>query len=150
MSDSVAVQLEVTKEAQDQVRDLIKAQKPGTAVRVYLQSAGGGGGCGGGCGSGSEGGGGCGCGGGGGGGPSFGMAFDKPRNGDRVVQVDGFSIVVDDMSAEMLNGAKIDYVQDLNASGFKITAPNLPSGPSGHEGGGGCGCGSGGGGCGCG
>jgi Fe-S cluster assembly iron-binding protein IscA len=145
MSDS-PVKLEVTKEAQDQVRDLIKAQKPGTAVRVYLQSAGGGGGCGsGGCGSG---GGGCGCGSEGGGGPSFGMAFDKPRNGDRVVPVDGFSIVVDDMSAELLNGAKIDYVQDLNASGFKITAPNLPMAAQGQEGGGGCGCGSGG--CGCG
>jgi Fe-S cluster assembly iron-binding protein IscA len=148
MSDS-PIKLEVTKEAQDQVRDLIRAQKPGTAVRVYLQSGGGGGGCGsGGCGSG---GGGCGCGGaeGGGGGATFGMAFDKPRNGDRVVQIDGFSIVVDDLSAEMLNGAKIDYVQDLNASGFKISAPNLPSAPEGPAGeGGGCGCGSGG--CGCG
>ena len=141
MSDS-QIQLEVTKEAQDQVRDLIKAQKPGIAVRVYLQS-GGGGGCG--CGSG---GGGCGCGSAGGGGPSFGMAFDKPRNGDQVIQVDGFSIVVDDLSAEMLNGAKIDFVQDLNASGFKITSPSLPAGPEGGAQGGGCGCGSGG--CGCG
>jgi iron-sulfur cluster assembly accessory protein len=139
MNDSgIALQVEVTKEAQDQVRDLIKAQKPGTAVRVYLQS-GGGGGCG--CGSG---GGGCGDGcGGGSSGPSFGMAFDKPRNGDRVVQIDGFSIVVDDMSAEMLNGAKIDFVQDLNASGFKITSPNLPT-PTESGGHGGCGCGSGG------
>ena len=142
---SSTIKLEVSKEAQDQVRDLIKGQKPGTAVRVYLQTGGGGGG---GCGCGS-GGGGCGCGGGGGGGgPSFGMAFDKPRNGDQVVQIDGFSIVVDDLSAEMLNGARIDFVQDLNATGFKITAPNAPA-PTSHEGGGGgCGCGSGG--CGCG
>src|SRR5580658_10500561 len=120
MSDSnSSVKLEVTQEAQDQVRTLIKGQSPGTAVRVYLQ-AGGGGGCG--CGSG---GGGCGCGsgGGGGGGPSFGMAFDKPRSGDKVISVDGFSIVVDDLSAEMLNGARIDFVQDLNATGFKISAP---------------------------
>ena len=50
MSDS-EIKLEVTKAAQDQVKDLIKAQKPGTAVRVFLQSSGGGGGCGsGGCG----------------------------------------------------------------------------------------------------
>ncbi len=143
MSDS-GIHVEVTKEAQDQVRELIKSQKPGTAVRVYLQSGGGGGGCGsGGCGSG---GGGCGCG-GGGGGAAFGMAFDKQRNGDRVVQVDGFSVVVDDLSAEMLNGATIDFVQDLNATGFKISAPNLPAPAAhgGHEGGGGgCGCGSGG------
>ena len=143
MSDS-SLKLEVTREAQDQVRELIKAQKPGTAVRVYLQS-GGGGGCGsGGCGSG---GGGCGC--GGGGGQSFGMAFDRPRNGDRVVAAEGFSIVVDDLSAEMLNGARIDYVEDLDASGFKITAPNAPAhGDSPGAEGGGCGCGSGG--CGCG
>jgi len=145
MSDS-PIKVEVTKEAQDQVRDLMKGQKPGTAVRVYLQSSGGG--CGsGGCGSG--GGGGCGCGSGGGGGPSFGMAFDKPRNGDKVIPVDGFSIVVDDSSAELLNGARIDYVQDLAASGFKIEAPGLALTPQGGEAtqGGGCGCGSGGGCC---
>ena len=146
MSDSeIGIKVEVTKEAQDQVRDLMKSQKPGMAVRVYLQSGGSGGGCGSGCSCGSGG-----CGSGGGGGPSFGMAFDKPRNGDKVVQIDGFSIVVDDLSAELLNGARIDYVQDLNVSGFKITTPNAPE-PSGHEHGaegGGCGCGSGG--CGCG
>lgn len=142
MSDS-GIQVEVSKEAQDQVRDLMKSQKPGMAVRVYLQS-GGGGGCGSGCSCGS--GGGCGSGeGGSSGGPSFGMAFDKPRNGDRVVQVDGFSIVVDDLSAEMLNGARIDYVQDLNASGFKIIPPNAPTlAPEGGSEAGGCGCGSGG------
>jgi iron-sulfur cluster assembly accessory protein len=138
MSSSSPIKVEVTKEAQDQVRDLIKAQKPGTAVRVYLQSGGG-------CGCGSGGGGGCGS--GGGGGPAFGMAFDKPRSGDQVISVDGFSIVVDDMSAELINGAKIDYVQDLNASGFKITSPNTPTPAPGAEAGG-CGCGSGG--CGCG
>jgi len=144
MSDSREVQLSVTNEAKEQVRELIKGQKPGTAVRVYLQSSGGGG-CGSGCGSG---GGGCNCGSGGGGGPAFGMAFDRPRNGDQVIPVDGFSIVVDDMSAEFLKGATIDYVQDLNASGFKITAPGVPAPSHGAEGGGGCGCGSGG--CGCG
>ncbi len=49
----MSVEIEVTKEAQSQVRELIKGQKPGTAVRVFLQ-AGGGGGCGsgaGGCGA---------------------------------------------------------------------------------------------------
>jgi Fe-S cluster assembly iron-binding protein IscA len=149
MSDSSEIKLDVTSEAKEQVRELIKGQKPGTAVRVYLQSGGGGGGCGsGGCGSGGSGGCGCGSGGGGGGGgPAFGMAFDRPRNGDQVITVDGFSIVVDDMSAEFLKGATIDYVQDLNASGFKITAPGIPATPSSGEGGG-CGCGSGG--CGCG
>ncbi|MCI4343425.1 MAG: hypothetical protein L3J92_04845 [Thermoplasmata archaeon] len=139
----------MSKEAQDQVRDLIKSQKAGTAVRVFVQS-GGGGGCGGGCGSGSEGGG-CGCGSGGGhGGPAFAMAFDQVRNGDQIISENGFKIVVDDLSAELLNGARIDYVTELNASGFKITASDAPStGHGGHEeSAGGCGCGSGG--CGCG
>jgi Fe-S cluster assembly iron-binding protein IscA len=152
MTDS-SIKLEVSKEAQDQVRDLMKAQKSGTAVRLFLQPGGGeGGGCGSGCGSGDAGGG-CGCGSaGGGGGPAFAMAFDQVRNGDQVISVDGFKIVVDDLSAEMLNGARIDYVTELNTSGFKITAPSVPSEPHGTEagGGGGCGCGSGGGGCGCG
>lgn len=139
---SSTVQVEVSKEAQDQVRDLMKGQKPGTAVRVYLQSGGGGGGCG--CGSGGGG-----CGSGGGGGPAFGMAFDRPRNGDQVIPVDGFQIVVDEMSADLVNGARIDFVQELSASGFKITSPNAPASPASSEGGG-CGCGSGGGGCGCG
>jgi iron-sulfur cluster assembly accessory protein len=140
----MSVKLEVTKEAQSQVQQLIKAQKPGLAVRVYLQPGGGGG-----CGCGSEGGGG-GCGSGGCGssssGPSFGMSFDKPRNGDEVIPVDGFSVVVDGASAEFLEGAKIDFVQSLEESGFKITSPQLAAKPS-EGGGGGCGCGSGGGGC---
>jgi Fe-S cluster assembly iron-binding protein IscA len=141
----MSLKLEVTKEAQMQVRELIKSQSPGTAVRVYLQvGGGGGGGCGGGsCGSG--GGGGCGCGSGGGGSTvGFGMSFDHPRNGDEVVQVDGFSVVVDSMTASELDGAKIDFVQGLDASGFQIRA-NRPLGDEPpREGGGGCGCGSGG------
>lgn len=145
-----SIKVEVSKEAQDQVRELIRSQQPGTAVRVYLEAEGGGGGCG--CGSG---GGGCGCGSGGGGhgGPRFGMAFDQPRSGDRVIKVDGFSLVVDDLSAELLDGANIDFVQSLDVTGFKISAPRLkeaPSPSSSHEEAeaGGCGCGSGG--CGCG
>jgi iron-sulfur cluster assembly protein len=143
----MAVQIEVTKEAQSQVRELIKSQKPGTAVRVFLQAGGGGG-----CGSGGGCGGGCSCGSGASSGPSFGMAFDRPRNGDEVVQSDGFKVVVDSSAAELLNGAKIDFVQELNASGFKIVPPmslDMGASPSGSaEAGGGCGCGSGG--CGCG
>lgn len=133
------LQLEVTEEARSQVRELIKSQKPGTAVRVYAQS-GGGGGCG------------CGAGGCGGGaevsasGPSFSLAFDRPREGDVVVPVDGFQVVVDAASAPELEGAKIDFVQELDASGFTILPANATL-PMAREAGGGCGCGSGGGGC---
>jgi Fe-S cluster assembly iron-binding protein IscA len=134
----MSLNIEVTTQAKDQVRELIRSQKPGTAVRVFVQS-GGGGGCG--CGSG---GGGC-CGAGESSGPSFGMAFDKPRNGDEVVKVDGFNVVADSMTSEMLDGAKIDFVQELSESGFRIIPKDgpQPSSPS-PSGAGGCGCGSGG------
>ncbi|MGI0132298.1 MAG: HesB/IscA family protein [Thermoplasmata archaeon] len=136
----MTVKLEVTKEAKDQVRALIQGQKPGTGVRIFVQAGGSGGGCGsGGCGCGSE-----------GGGTSFGLAFDRPRNGDEVVQVDGFSVIVDSTSTDAVNGAKIDFVQSLDATGFTVTSPNLPEAAK-APGGGGCGCGSGGsgsGGCG--
>jgi iron-sulfur cluster assembly protein len=148
-----SIKVDVTKEAQDQVRELIKSQEPGTAVRVYLELGGGGCGCG-------SGGGGCGGGGGGHGGARFGMAFDQQKSGDHIVKIDGFSLLVDDDSAEMLDGAQIDFVQSLDQTGFRINAPKLRS-PEGHEehpapagqgdsaeAGGGCGCGSGG--CGCG
>lgn len=131
----MSVKIEVTKEAVSQVQTLIKAQKPGTAVRVFVQE-GGGGGCGDGCGCGA---------GAGGGGPSFGLAFDNPRNGDEVLPVDGFQLIIDPTSAEFVNGAKIDFVQGLDATGFTIVPPNTvtPNAPIGS----GCGCGSGGGCC---
>lgn len=128
------LKLEVTKEAQSQVRELIKSQKPGTAVRVYAQA---GGGCG--CGAG-------GCGGGGAEGepssPTYGLAFDRPRTGDVVVPIDGFQVVVDPSSANELEGAKIDFVQDLDASGFTVVPANAPLKTAAP--GGGCGCGAGG------
>lgn len=129
----MSVKIEVTKAAQDQVRELIRGQKAGTAVRLFLQPGGSGGGCGSG---------GCGCGGAESSAPSFGLAFDRPRNGDEVVQVDGFSVIVDSSSAEFVDGAKIDFVQSLEATGFSVTSPTLPTprGPVGS----GCGCGSGG------
>ncbi|MCI4336629.1 MAG: iron-sulfur cluster assembly accessory protein [Thermoplasmata archaeon] len=138
----MTVKVEVTKAAQDQVRQLMAGQKPGTAVRVFVQAGGGGGGC---CSEGS--GGGCGC--GASSGPAFGLAFDKPRNGDEVVPVDGFSVIVDSLSAAQLDGAKIDFVDGLESSGFMIVAPHSaepapPSGGGGGCGGGACGCGSGG------
>ena len=136
--------LEASSPAVDQLKGLLKVQKPGMAVRVFVQMGGGGGGC---CGGGS--------------GPAFGMAFDKPKNGDEVVKVDGVNFIVDPYSVEFLNGAHVDFVQENGESGFKISNPTLPMSEGGSGGGcgscgasadngGGCGCGSGGGGCGCG
>ena len=128
------VHVEVRPAALEQVRTLIRGQKPEVGVRVYAQP--GGGGC---CGGGSA--------------VQFGMAFAKPRPDDEILKIDGFSVIVDPGSRQFVDGAVIDYVENLNESGFKITNPTLPE-PDEAGLSGGCGsCGSNasnGGGCGCG
>lgn len=70
----------------------------------------------------------------------------EPQEGDVVIDAGAVHVVVDSESAPLLEGSKIDYVEDLMRSGFIIDNPNVS-----HEG---CGCGGacacGGGGCGCG
>lgn len=130
------VHVEVRPAAVEQVRTLIRGQKPETGVRIYAQPGGHGG---------------CGC--GGGSAVQFGLAFAKPRPDDEVVAVDGFSVLVDPSSTKFVDGAVIDYVENLSESGFKVTNPTLPE-PDSAGLSGGCGsCGSSssnGGGCGCG
>lgn len=145
-----AFKMDISPDALGTIRSLLKEQKTGMAVRVFVQVGGGGGGC---CGGGS--------------GPAFGMAFDRQKNGDEVVTVDGLNFVVDPYSLDFLNGAMVEFVTRDGESGFKITNPNLPQSEGGSgegcgscgsssDNGGGCGCGasegssSGGGGCGCG
>lgn len=75
-------------------------------------------------------GGGCGC-----SGPSFGMTIDAAAETDQVLQIAGIRFIVDAESSEHLEGASIDYIDDVMRSGFTIEAPNAASA------GGGCGCG---------
>ena len=46
---------------------------------------------------------------------------------DIIVECDDFRVLIDTDSAENLKGATIDYVEDLNSSGFKIDNPNTPT-----------------------
>ncbi len=75
-------------------------------------------------------GGGCACSGG-----SFAMGIDAPTSDDSVIELSGVRIIVDPMSAQQLDGAAIDYVEDVMRQGFTIEAPNAAAG------GGACGCG---------
>ncbi len=63
---------------------------------------------------------------------------------DTIIDGGGVKVLVDADSAPLMEGASIDYKDDMDQSGFIIANPNF----SGGGGGGGCGCG--GGGCGCG
>jgi iron-sulfur cluster assembly protein len=53
------------------------------------------------------------------------MEFDQQKHGDIVAaQKDGLSVIVDPISAPLLNHATVDFALTLEESGFKIRNPN--------------------------
>ena len=55
----------------------------------------------------------------------YGMALAQAKEEDDiVVEYSGVTVVVDPESAQLLEGAEIDYVDDLMKSGFTIFNPN--------------------------
>jgi iron-sulfur cluster insertion protein len=64
----------------------------------------------------------------------YGFSFDDTRqDGDQVFERDGVQVVVDDTSLDLLNGAEIDFVEDMMGASFQIKNPNAASS---------CGCGN--------
>ena len=64
----------------------------------------------------------------------YGFTFDDQRNEDDFVfERDGVAIVVDDVSLGLLNGAEVDFVEDLMGASFQVRNPNAASS---------CGCGN--------
>ena len=55
------------------------------------------------------------------------MFDDKVGDWDQTGESNGVNVVVDSKSAVYLLGTKVDYVDDLNGSGFKIENPNASS-----------------------
>jgi len=117
----------MTPAASDKVRELlVQENDPGLALRVFVA----GGGC---------------------SGLQYGMTLDEEQEGDTVISISGFNILVDEMSMGYIDGSEVDYVDSLMGAGFTVNNPNAVSS---------CGCGhsfktaSGGGGeaksCGCG
>ncbi len=100
----------LTPSAADAVRDLMaKRELEGYALRVFVQ----GGGC-----SGFQ----------------YGMALENNiREQDIKVTCHGVDVVVDEVSIQYLRGLKIDFVEDVMGSGFKVENPNAVAA---------CGCGS--------
>lgn len=64
---------------------------------------------------------------------SYDLYFDEPTEVDRVTDIAGVKVVVDEMSLMYLVGVEIDYVEGLQGAGFKFNNPNVKST---------CGCGS--------
>ena len=95
--------LKITDKAIEEFKRLrdLKDLKSGytKAVRVYIDS----GGC---------------------SGLSYGIDFDKKRDGDSQFWFCGLEIVIDEVSMVYIKGIEIDFDDDLNNYGFKIKNPN--------------------------
>lgn len=65
----------------------------------------------------------------------------EPKSDDVTLEQEGLRIVVDSDSAPILEGAQIDYVEDMMRTGFVISNPNVAAGGGCACGGKGCGCG---------
>lgn len=100
----------ITENAKSKIVDLLSEENnPNTYLRTFVQ----GGGC---------------------SGFSYGFTFDENRNEDdfEIIE-DGVKVLVDSMSMQYLEGATIDYKEELMGSNFTIQNPNATTT---------CGCGS--------
>lgn len=58
----------------------------------------------------------------------YGMSLEKAKNEDDVVVEFGdVKLLVDPLSAPLLSGVQVDFVDSLNGSGFKFENPNASS-----------------------
>jgi iron-sulfur cluster insertion protein len=62
----------------------------------------------------------------------FGLA-DRIESDDTAAQQGGVTLVVDEMSLDLVRGSAVDYVESLGGAAFQVTNPNAASG---------CGCGT--------
>ena len=62
----------------------------------------------------------------------FGLA-DGVEPGDLAVEADGATLVVDDVSIDLVRGASVDFIDNLGGQAFRVDNPNAASG---------CGCGT--------
>ena len=102
--------IEITESAKTKILDLLAEENnPNLSLRTFVQ----GGGC---------------------SGMSYGFTLETEQNEDDFeIPLDEFKVLVDAMSMQYLQGAVIDYKEDLQGSSFSIKNPNATST---------CGCGS--------
>ena len=97
--------INLTEAAATKVKGILEQEKeslPKGGLRIYVQ----GGGC---------------------SGFSYGMVLDEVTDDDQVFETDGIRVIVDPMSLRYLEGAEVDYKEDLMGGGFAIKNPNATS-----------------------
>lgn len=99
----------LTETAQEKIKEVLAEEDPKSRLRMYVQ----GGGC---------------------AGFSYGFTIDDEQNEDDFeIPAGSTSVLVDSMSIQYLQGAVVDYKDDLDGSRFSITNPQASTT---------CGCGS--------
>jgi iron-sulfur cluster assembly accessory protein len=97
--------ISLTETALAKVKGILEQEKtslPDGGLRIYVQ----GGGC---------------------SGFSYGMVLDEVTDGDQTFETSGVKVIVDPMSLRYLEGAEVDYKEDLMGGGFAIKNPNAAS-----------------------
>jgi iron-sulfur cluster assembly protein len=97
--------ISLTTAAASKVKNILESEKetlPQGGLRIYVQ----GGGC---------------------SGFSYGMVLDEVSEGDQVFEEQGVKVIIDPMSIQYLEGAEVDYKEDLMGGGFAIKNPNATS-----------------------
>lgn len=57
----------------------------------------------------------------------YGMSFDLPKEGDRTLESEGVSFLMDESSLAYMEGSAIDFDDGLQGKGFEIQNPNAES-----------------------
>jgi iron-sulfur cluster assembly accessory protein len=99
----------VSERAARRIAEILRAEAPGSVLRVSVE----GGGC-----------------------SGFQYRFDVERNhavDDLVIHQGSATVLIDPVSLRYLDGARIDFVDDLIGSSFKVVNPNATAS---------CGCGT--------
>ncbi|MGP9820192.1 iron-sulfur cluster insertion protein ErpA [Salinarimonas sp. NSM] len=100
--------IELTQRAAERIAEIMKGEPEGSMLRISVQ----GGGC-----------------------SGFQYAFDVDaarQEDDILVERDGAGVLIDEMSLQYMDGAVIDFVDDLIGQSFKIENPQAQAS---------CGCG---------
>ena len=57
----------------------------------------------------------------------YGLAFDDATEDDTTLEFGAIRVAIDPMSAALIKGAEVDFVDTLQGSGFKVSNPNAKS-----------------------
>src|SRR3979409_83315 len=55
----------------------------------------------------------------------YALAPHEPSGEDRIFDVDGIKVIVDEASLQYVDGSEVDFTESLMGSGFQVNNPNV-------------------------